>query len=959
MVVTMLVLASFAGVTVAPAAAAAGNTTSATLRMADGGISDDSYPATDTNHNWTVTLDSSVEQDLGTVKLDYSGQDTTFNGLTTSDVSVQVNDSQVGTIESVTTEDAGQTLVITFASGGQPSLTGNEKITVNTTGQKITNPSTAGVYSSAAIRLFDGTQFAARQKGFGISSGTLQGTVTNATNPSQTLAGADVTVRENGRTVATTTTDANGDYAVTVGPGHYTVAITAEHYNQTTYRHVRLDPDATVTKDAALSPTGTVSGTIQDAAGNALTGATVKISNTNSNTVHPLSTGGSNTFSKDVATGTWDVTVSKSGYASQTWSGVTLGENATKAHTFQLAQAGTIQGTVTNDSGSALSGMDVIAWNQSQGQQVDSTRTDANGDYSLGVPAGTYDVFAFDQPPETYEHAAAFRVSVSKGATVTEDLTMSKAPPSGTLTGTVVDPDGNPVSGASIEAVDSTYTNFESTTTDAQGQFSVSVPEGTYEVTASASGYANAVQTEVNVTGNAQTTTRLQLAQAAYVEGTVTNTNGPVQNVVVMADGGDGEPTFTQTDANGEYNLTVAPGQDYQVTVFAQGQTAAPQTASPSAGTSETADFSLQKTEITSSSIEVLNPAGVDTANVGLSAQVQQGMLMVRVRNESSNQQQGMPNELQGLGVDGNTEFRINATVTNYEPTTLLWGARDVTWSTEQNESNPDATDISIRTKAVDLQGLNDPSVTIGPLMQQSPSDVQWPSGRNDRADLGWNRTVYFGVFDMATAPPGVRQNFGGMTVTTNAQTFAPPRVVNDTLKVWVAGPHRTTDGETHSGFYEATIPDSQLQEWGVDPANAASELQVMYQGTSQNFQVTDLDDGVRIHLDIHYSAGTVAVSPSAAATSSSSSSSSGSSDGDDQPQTSVRVGAGDAVATLDSVAANTSVHVPVTGVSAAGVEISETRLTFETSTTSDNAVEVVADTQPPATVSPPTGPRC
>jgi|GEM_PF-4917638 len=938
---TALVAALVGGFAGGSAAAASGNTASVSLDLADDGIT--TTTATHTNHNWTVTVDGGVSAELSHLTLDYAGTGTTFQGTTASDVRVLVDGSPAGTISGVATENSNQRLNVTFGTG--PTLTGGETVTVNTTGETVSNPGTAGSYS-ASITLSDGSSVASASSSFQITSGTLSGTVTNATDGT-TLGSASVTVLEGQNVVGSATTAADGTYSLTLGPGTYDVSVSRSHFEGGFASGATVTDGGTTTQDVGLAPTGTLDGTVTEASsGDAISGASVQLTRTNSQGQYTTTTGASGGYSKTVATGTYDVQVSASGYATQTKQ-VSVGPNGTATTALALQQAGTIQGTVTADDGSQLSGMSVMAWDQSSGSPVGTTQTGPSGGYSLSVAGGTYDVIAYDSGG-TYEDTFEIDVSVSAGSTTTQDLTMSAAPPTGTLTGTVTGPNGNPVSGTTVEAVDSSYRNFNSTTTDAQGQYSMTVPRGTYEVSTSSASYANDVRAAVTVTGNQATTVDLQLAQAASVDGTVTKANGDaIQGATVVAEG-DGSPVYTTTDASGDYQLAVTPDQEYRVAVWAQGRSATPQTVNVSAGNTDTVDFTAESTTIVDSSIEVLDASGVQTDKIGLNAQVGRGMMLVRVLNQNGGQP-GMPHDLSGLGVDENTRFRINATVTNYDPSTLLWGAKDVTWSTSQNDSNPDATDITVTTRAVDLQGINPSQNTpIGPLMKNSPSDVQWPSGRNDRADRGWNKTVYFGLFDMGTAPADLKDNFAGMTVTTNAQTFAPPRVVNDTLKVWVAGPHRTTDGNTHDGFYEATIPDAQLQDWGVDPANAASELSVLYQGKDQNFQVTTLADGVRIELDIHYSAGTVAVEPSSTA-----GSGGGGGSATSLLTTSVSTTPSDegVTAVVETVAAGDPAVVPLADVAAGGVTVTEATVNFDVGTTADNEVAVTAAASPPASV--------
>lgn len=81
---------------------------------------------------------------------------------------------------------------------------------------------------------------------------------------------------------------------------------------------------------------------------------------------------------------------------------------------------------------------------------------------------------------------------------------------------------------------------------------------------------------------------------------------------------------------------------------------------------------------------------------------------------------------------------------------------------------------------------------------------MSWPTGRDDRAVDGRNQTVYFGVFDFSNLPASARNNLNGMSVTTNAQRFSTPSVVNQSLRLWLAAPTKTVAGEDHSGFYKA-----------------------------------------------------------------------------------------------------------------------------------------------------------
>uniref|UniRef100_UPI002610200A carboxypeptidase regulatory-like domain-containing protein n=1 Tax=Halorientalis sp. TaxID=1931229 RepID=UPI002610200A len=153
----------------------------------------------------------------------------------------------------------------------------------------------------------------------------------------------------------------------------------------------------------------------------------------------------------------------------------------------ETVQNGTVAGTVTDDSGNALSGATVTAGSV-------TTTTAADGSYSLSIAPGDYQVTA---------NADGFQ-SVSKSATVTESTTttvdFSLTPEDGTITGTVTDTMGNNLGGATVTA------DGQSTTTAADGSYTLTVAPGTYTVEATAQDY-NSASAQVSV-GPGETVTQ-------------------------------------------------------------------------------------------------------------------------------------------------------------------------------------------------------------------------------------------------------------------------------------------------------------------------------------------------------------------------------------------------------------------------------------------------------------------
>ena len=122
--------------------------------------------------------------------------------------------------------------------------------------------------------------------------------------------------------------------------------------------------------------------------------------------------------------------------------------------------------------------------------------------------------------------------------------------PPGWITGKVTDALTDlPIEGAIVTA--DGYFNI----TDAEGFYSIELPAGTYDVTASAEGYFDKTQTGIVVSSGATTTQNIFLPQSGTIEGYVKDYDwpyAPIYNALVEADtvGSD------TTDATGYYRIT-------------------------------------------------------------------------------------------------------------------------------------------------------------------------------------------------------------------------------------------------------------------------------------------------------------------------------------------------------------------------------------------------------------------
>ena len=228
-----------------------------------------------------------------------------------------------------------------------------------------------------------------------------------------------------------------------------------------------------IVQPASAQQTVTLSGRVTDAAGNAVSGATVNLEDpgwvgqeTDANGNYRLS----------VSPGTYRLLRVRPQHGpliAQKIEGLTLSTYTTR--NFVLEEGVTLSGQVT------ANGQPVWAWlsvHTGDYQEVSFGAPNESGHYSLGVPVGTYQIDAYSE---------GFIDRSLEGVAVTQDTVLNINLESGVLLeGKVVDDGGQPVPDARICVrlpAERSWEGFCSHT-ESEGIFHLSVPPATYVVTA-------------------------------------------------------------------------------------------------------------------------------------------------------------------------------------------------------------------------------------------------------------------------------------------------------------------------------------------------------------------------------------------------------------------------------------------------------------------------------------------
>ncbi len=432
-------------------------------------------------------------------------------------------------------------------------------------------------------------------------SAHLKGTVTDAIG--KAIANVQLQAfSENGCDRPTANTDASGSFDITVGAGTWTVGLRQSNdpaYSQAAPAVATVKNGETASGLAITMKSfdKTVSGAVVNANGTTLTDfvgtAYVRSPKSSGRVSAPVVNGlftikyaSSDIPGKNVLVGV--VADPDSGYATNAEAKVSIaGSSASKSIVVKPYDA-IITGALKTSDGTAIAedGSTITVYAVDEDGNFASTLVSAtDGSYSLAVSGGTWYLnYDIDDPTSTESlldrPAGQDKVTVASGGTATKHFTVFKG--TSTISGTVTDASGDPVPAArvtvdnraSMEDNASMNQNAIVTTTvetDAQGKYSVKVPDGTYLVTVgdTPAVSTNALQPDgktVKVSGNATTTTDLQFeATDATITGTVKLNSKAEGGGTVTAYSKDGAQATASVGTDGTYTLKVTSGEPWTV----------------------------------------------------------------------------------------------------------------------------------------------------------------------------------------------------------------------------------------------------------------------------------------------------------------------------------------------------------------------------------------------------------
>jgi predicted outer membrane repeat protein len=300
------------------------------------------------------------------------------------------------------------------------------------------------------------------------------------------VANATMTISQAGDVKLTTVTDSSGAYKANTGPGTFDVLCTKTGFKPQTIAGVLVATGKATVLNFVLEQALGIAGTVTSAAdGSAISGAAVQITQ-GATIIAEIQTDASGTYAAEVPAGTYEITVSHSGYLTQTQSNIEVPEGSLVIVDFALLQATGVTGHVTNSvTRSPVAGATITL--SQGGEVIYTTTTGPAGDYSIETDPGTYDIGCV---ADGYVDAAKPATVVTVGGLKIVNFVLN---PSAQVSGRVTNKaNGDPIAGASVNFYSqSNGVLLYSATTDPNGNYAIrrNLASGTLSVQVSASGF--------------------------------------------------------------------------------------------------------------------------------------------------------------------------------------------------------------------------------------------------------------------------------------------------------------------------------------------------------------------------------------------------------------------------------------------------------------------------------------
>ncbi|WP_435116609.1 MSCRAMM family protein [Halolamina sp. C58] len=329
--------------------------------------------------------------------------------------------------------------------------------------------------------------------------GTVE--VSEVTNSNGTAINSfDVTIEDSNGNVVDEATGVSAPYSVSGldSTEDYNVTVNATDYDPITKTHSFGAGGSDSQAYTLSNSTGSVSVTVNDPSGSALSDATVEVVDSSGSVVQSVTSDSSGVASlSNIAVGDYTLDVHHPDYTDVTGTTVSVSDSTTTNKTIAVKESGAVEVTVNGPDGNALDSA-TVELVDADGNVVNSIMSNSNGIASFSnLNAGDYNL---NVKHTDYQPTDSVSITVNSGETATETVQIEDYR---SFDFSVEDADGNAVSNATVEikqdgsVVNSATTGDDGTVTVGQ------IADGTYTIAVNGIDYKS-VSKSVEIKADAQ-----------------------------------------------------------------------------------------------------------------------------------------------------------------------------------------------------------------------------------------------------------------------------------------------------------------------------------------------------------------------------------------------------------------------------------------------------------------------
>lgn len=392
-------------------------------------------------------------------------------------------------------------------------------------------------------------------------------------------------------------TTAGGFYSVSPAPypnpttpalGTYTVQVTNTGYFGMELEDIALTEDeTTITQNLTLTAASTVTGTVTDRTGTPVANVDLVLDENDSYNSYTATTGSDGSYAilvfdqydyNGTAVGDYTLTTTADNYVSRSQAiTITADESTLSGVDFTLHRAGSLTGTVTTSTGTALADVTLTATDGLGNSYTDTTAADGSFTFSNLRASENYTLTA---SVDGYISDTLYDLVVETDETTTLDAPIELAAAKSFSGEVVTKKGGDAIVGATVELFNrakprsTSYDYSATTTSDGTFSFSQVVP-GQYRVEVSQVGYVTLLRNRINLSSSVSGRT-FRLEDGATISGRVRSKGEPVYQALVTVYSKNPSTTgygSDYTDHDGYYYIGSLEPDRYTIKVSSTGFT--------------------------------------------------------------------------------------------------------------------------------------------------------------------------------------------------------------------------------------------------------------------------------------------------------------------------------------------------------------------------------------------------